>query len=224
MILYNVITIVDRSSLPTLHGICEELKLPVVLTNLGQGTATDEHLSLHNLSATEKAIVSTVADGELLKKITRQAKQKMFIDIPGNGIMMAIPLKSVCGQKTLAYITNGMTAGEGGKPEMQFEHELIIVVLNEGYSDDIMEAARSAGATGGTVLHAKGTLKESDAKFHGLSLAEEKDMIYIVASSEKKAAIMRAINECSAKNKEFGAFCFSLPISEVSGLRKFDEE
>lgn len=69
--------------------------------------------------------------------------------------MLAVPLKSVAGARTLAYLTDNREMG--GKPSMEFAHELIVVILNEGYSDFVMDAARSAGAGGGTVLHAKGT-------------------------------------------------------------------
>ncbi|MBQ4096863.1 MAG: P-II family nitrogen regulator [Clostridia bacterium] len=223
MELYYVICITDRKRSGDVVKICSELELPLVLTNLGRGTATSEHLSLYNLEEAEKAIVSTVADADSMRQIMRQAKRKMFIDIPGNGIIMAIPMKSVGGGKTLAYLTHGKMPN-GGTPNMQFENELIIVILNEGYSDAVMEAARSAGATGGTVLHAKGTMKNQTEKFFGVSLAEEKDMIYIVSTSEKKTAIMSAISKSAGTDTKCGAFCFSLPISEVAGIRKFDEQ
>lgn len=107
---------------------------------------------------------------------------------------------------------------------MNFEHELIIVILNEGYSDFVMDAARNAGATGGTVLHAKGTGKSRSEKFHKVSLAEEKDMIYILATAKKKAEIMKAINQDCGTDTKAGAICFSLPVSEVAGIRRLDEE
>lgn len=107
---------------------------------------------------------------------------------------------------------------------MNFDHELIIAILNEGYSDLVMDAARSAGARGGTVLHAKGTGKDMTEKFFGVSLAEEKDMVYIVASAAQKSDIMRAITRDAGTGTKAGAICFSLPISEVAGLRRFDDE
>ena len=107
---------------------------------------------------------------------------------------------------------------------MQFEHELIVVILNEGCSDTVMDAARSAGARGGTVLHAKGTGTTSAPKFFGVSLAEEKEMIYIVASAAQKAEIMHAVMRDAGPDTKAGAICFSLPISQIAGLRKFDEE
>ena len=105
---------------------------------------------------------------------------------------------------------------------MTFSHELIIAILNEGQSDFVMDAARSAGATGGTVLHAKGTGAGLAQKFFGVTLADEKDVVYIVARSGEKAAIMKAIKETAGPGTPAGAICFSLPISSVAGLRGED--
>ena len=107
---------------------------------------------------------------------------------------------------------------------MNFEYELIVVILNEGHSDMVMDAARSAGAGGGTVLHAKGTGGIGTEKFFGVSLADEKDVIYIVASGKEKAAIMNAINKEAGPSTKAGAISFSLPVSDVAGLRRLDEE
>ena len=223
MELYCVISITDRTAAEDILEICRDLDLSFTLTNLGRGTATSEHLSLNNLESSEKAVVSAFANGEDMRKMLRLAKIRLVMDIPGNGIMMAIPVMSVCGTKTLSFLTNGKQQ-EGGTPEMKFENELIIVILNEGYSDIVMDAARTAGAGGGTVIHAKGTGRKKAVRFFGVSLAEEKDMIYIVSPSSKKARIMNAITQKTGTETDAGAFCFSLPISEVAGLRKFDDE
>ena len=221
MELYYMIGVTERKKSQTLLDICKELNMPMVLTNLARGTATSEHLSLHNLDRSEKAVVSTVTDAAGVRRLMRQAKLKLYIDIPGNGIMMAIPLKSVAGGRTLGYLTDSTQTG--GKPAMDFSHELIMVIMNEGYSDTVMDAARSAGAGGGTVLHAKGTGRARAQKFFGVSLADEKDVVYIVAHADEKAAIMQAIADNAGPGTRAGAICFSLPISQVAGLRERDE-
>ena len=223
MELYYVMTIVDRSKGDEMIKLHNELNLTAVYETLGYGTATSEHLLLYDLQQTDKAIITTIATAPTLKQLIRNAKIKMFIDIPGNGIMMAIPLKSIGGGKNLAYFTLNQELG-GKAPAMNFENELIIVVLNEGYSDSVMDAARAAGATGGTVLHAKGTGREHAEKFYGVSLAEEKDMIYILAPTDKKTEIMKAITTQCGRETPMGAVCFSLPVSEVAGLRKLSED
>ena len=221
MELYYLITISDRDRAEMLSAIYHAAGTGMVLTKLGRGTATGEQLSSYGLDATEKAVVSTVADAEQTRQIFRAAKRKLFIDIPGNGVMMAIPLKSVAGGRTLGFLTDSTQTG--GKPAMDFSHELIMVIMNEGYSDTVMDSARSAGAGGGTVLHAKGTGGTRGEKFFSVSLADEKDMIYIIAHKDEKAAIMRSINEQAGPCTKAGAICFSLPISQVAGLRERDE-
>ena len=102
---------------------------------------------------------------------------------------------------------------------MNFEYELIVVVLNEGFSDQAMDAAREAGAGGGTVLHAKGTGGKRAEKFFSVRFADEKDMIYIVAHKDEKNAVMKAINKICGPSTEARGVCFSMPISSVMGLR-----
>lgn len=221
MELYYVIAVTDRGKAESMSALYRGAGLHMVLSMLGRGTATDEHLSIYGLDTSEKTVISAVASADEAALLLKSAKRKLFIDIPGNGIMLTVPLKSVAGGRTLAYLTD--CEKTGGKPKMEFEHELIIAILNEGYSDLVMDAARSAGAGGGTVLHAKGTGSTRAEKFFGVSLADEKDLIYIVAHKDEKAAIMRTVNEKAGPGTKAGAICFSLPISSVVGLRARDE-
>lgn len=217
MELYCVIAITDHERGEAMNTLYRAAGLRGILSIPGRGTATSEHLAIYGLDATEKYVISGVGNGVEAEGLIKSAKRKLFIDIPGNGVMLTVPLKSVAGGKTLAYLTDEQKLG--GAPRMDFEHELIIVILNEGYSDFVMDAARAAGAGGGTVLHAKGTGGTRGEKFFSVSLADEKDMIYIIAHKDEKAAIMRSINEQAGPGSRAGAICFSLPISSVAGLR-----
>ena len=221
MELYYVIAITDHDRGEAMNVLYRAAGLRGILSMPGRGTATSEHLAIYGLDATEKYVISAIGNGSEAEGLIKSAKRKLFIDIPGNGVMLTVPLKSVAGGKTLAYLTDEQKLG--GAPRMDFEHELIIVILNEGYSDFVMDAARAAGAGGGTVLHAKGTGGTRGEKFFSVSLADEKDMIYIIAHKDEKAAIMRSINEQAGPGTKAGAICFSLPISSVAGLRAREE-
>ena len=218
-----VMTIVSRARHEAMEDVIHSMKLPLALTLYAKGTATMEHLSLHGIAPTEYALILTVADEEQTRRLIRQTKLRMFIDIPGNGIMMSVPLKSVGGGKTMAYLTDNKTV-TGEMPDMNTTHELIVVILNEGCSDMVMAAARPAGATGGTVLNGKGTGARESEKFLGISLASEKDVVLIVAEKAKKAAIMKAIMKNAGPGTEAAAICFSLPVTNVEGLRRIDAE
>ena len=122
----------------------------------------------------------------------------------------------------MAYLTDNAVPGPG-VPELKFDYELIVTILNEGHTDPVMDAARAAGAGGGTVLHAKGTGAKRANKFFGVSLADEKEMIFIVSKTGEKAAIMKAIAERTGPGTPAGAICFSLPISAVAGLRVLED-
>ena len=218
MQLNYVIAILDRDKRDQYSSILKALKLNISLTMLGHGTATAQHLLLSGLTPTQKAIIGTIASPENTRRLIRETKLKMYIDIPGNGIMMAVPIKSVGGAATLARFTEHQTAGEG-TPDMNYDYELIYVIMNEGHSDDVMEAAWPAGAGGGTVIAAKGTGIQTSQKFMGMTLANEKEVVLIVAKAANKADIMRAIIEKAGSETPAGAICFSMPVSQVAGLR-----
>lgn len=95
---------------------------------------------------------------------------------------------------------------------------LIVTIINRGYADDVMAAAKTAGATGGTILTGRGTIKEDAAKFFGISLHAEKEMLLIVTSQEKKAAIMQAIISHTNKDEESKGIVFSVPVDKALGF------
>ena len=143
--------VVDRETEPRLEAIFQSAGTAVGLSQPASGTAGSEILARFGLANTEKRIVMTVAGRSQQRMIFQMARKLLYLDIPGNGILAAIPVKAVAGQQTLSYLTDSKITG--GVPSMDFEYELIVVVLNAGYADMVMDAAREAGAGGGTVLH-----------------------------------------------------------------------
>ena len=98
--------------------------------------------------------------------------------------------------------------------------ELIITITNEGYAENVMNAAKSAGATGGTTINGRGLESEKIIKFLGISIEPEKDIVLILTSLEKRNDIMNKIVEkCGLKTQGAG-ICFSLPVSHIIGLNK----
>ena len=98
------------------------------------------------------------------------------------------------------------------------DFELIFVVANEGYTDMIMDAAREAGAAGGTVIKAKGTGAEYTEKFFGFSIATEKEIHLIVTPAQGRNHIMKAIMEKAGLDSKAQSIVFSLPVSHAIGL------
>ena len=114
-------------------------------------------------------------------------------------------------------VRTGQISGDKGGKKMSENNsqELITVILNKGYADDAMAAARKAGAGGGTVVNARGTAREDDAKFFGMHIVPEKEMLMIVVPVEKKDAVLEAVRTLP---------CLSEPGSGIvfcSGVKSF---
>ncbi len=152
-----VISVVNRGAHDTVAEICNELMLPMTLTLNGKGTAVKSMRELLGIEITQKRAVITIADSEKTKQLISAVKRKLHIGVPGHGIVIAVPLKSVGGGKTLAYLNPGEEATKKEIPNINYAYELIVAITNEGCTDMVMNAARAAGARGGTVIHAKGT-------------------------------------------------------------------
>ena len=180
-------------------------------------------LDLLGIESTEKRVIMTVANPEKTRKFIKEMRRQVYIGIPGHGIIMAVPIKSVGGGKTLAYLNNGEQQPARYTPELNGKYELIVIVANEGRTDQVMNAARAAGATGGTVLHGKGTGSQNPKKFYNVSIASEKEVILMVAQNDRKAAIMQSVLHHAGPDSEAGAILFSLPVSEVAGFGLMDE-
>ncbi|MCK9471540.1 MAG: P-II family nitrogen regulator [Bacilli bacterium] len=99
-----------------------------------------------------------------------------------------------------------------------FKHELIVIISNHGFVDEIMETAKLNGARGGTVLHGRSTATEDAVKFFGIKVQPEKSIILIVTTKAKKSTIMKAVTDKHGVNTEARALCFSVPVSETVGF------
>ncbi len=102
---------------------------------------------------------------------------------------------------------------------MAEKHELIVVIINEGYSEKVMDAAREAGARGGTIIRARGTANKDIEKKYGLVITPQKEMVYILTNVKTRDAIMSAINKVGGIETNGQGIVFSLPASNVSGLK-----
>ena len=212
-----VISICDPRALDTLTGLCAELELPVSVVLHAHGTAVRSMLDILGIESNEKRVVLTIATQEKTRRLIDEQKRRLFIGVPGHGIVVSVPIKSIGGGKTVAFL-GGSQQPAKYTPELNYSYELIVAIANEGRTDLVMNAARSAGAAGGTVLNGKGTGSDKAEKFYSVSIAQEKEVILIVAKTEQKAGIMRAILEKAGPNTEAGTIVFSLPTSEVAGF------
>ena len=192
--------------------------------SLGFGTASNDIMDYLGLESNEKAVAVSVLEEETWFTVKKQLEKKLKIDAPGGGIAFTIPLSSIGGKKALHFLIENDNYQKQEETTLKNTvHDLIMVIAEHGYTDMIMDAARSAGAYGGTVIHAKGTGMEAAEKFMGVSLAAEKEIIYIVTKSEQKNDIMKAIMKDAGLDSKAKSICFSLPVTDTAGLRLIED-
>ena len=99
------------------------------------------------------------------------------------------------------------------------KYEVIVVVVNEGHSDKVMDAAREAGARGGTIAHARGSGTKDIEKKYGIVITPSKEMLYILVNENIRDNVMAAINKAAGLDTMGQGIIFSLPVDNVSGLK-----
>lgn len=222
--LYLMTTIVDRKIIKKYMDLYQENNLHVMFLFLGFGTAANEIMDYLGLESNEKAVAFSVLEEDSWLTIKKQLEKKLKIDAPGGGIAFTIPLSSIGGRKTLEFLLERQDYQKQEESTLKnTKHDLIIVIAEQGYSSLIMEAARSAGAYGGTIVHAKGTGGEAAEKFLGVSIAAEKEMVFIVTKSEQKNAIIQAIMKDAGLDSKAKSIAFSLPVTDTAGLRLIED-
>ena len=231
--MYLYITITQRSDGEEFLAFFKSRGVVTAYSALGRGTAKGKTLDLLGIEQSEKSVHYALLTKSMVDKMCRELSSEMQIDLPNRGIALALPLSSIGGASVLEYYTSGYAdsipkkkkkAEAEEEEEMQAKYELIIAVCEKGGAEIVMDAARAAGAAGGTIVHAKGTGAKYADKFFGLTLAEEKEMIYIISSIKGKKPIMRSIMQNAGIESKAHAVVFSLPVTDTAGFRLFGEK
>lgn len=224
--LYLMCAVLNRSHLVEVLSVFRKNGLDRDFIMLAHGTATSEVLSTFGLENAEKAVVLSLVSDTVWKAVKKELERKIKIDIPGTGIAFIVPVSSVGGKRELAFFTEDLNFTQS-REESELKgtsQELLIAIGNRGYSEQIMDAAREAGATGGTVIHANGTGQKRAEKFFGISLSSERELILIVSSAAKKNPIMQSIMQKAGLETDAKAIVFSLPVTDTAGLKLSDPE
>lgn len=224
--LYMMTTIAGGTMLPKFLGFYQEQGVNVNLITLGRGTAASEVMDYFGLESAEKAVILGMVTRDTWRVLKTGLQNRFRVDVPGTGIAFIMPLSAIGGKRELKFLTESQdfVKGEEENTLKDTTHELLVVIANQGYSNLIMEAAKSAGAGGGTVIHARGTGMERAETFFGVSLASEKEIIFIVTRTSQRADIMKAVMREAGMETKAKSIIFSLPVTSTAGLRLMEED
>ena len=221
--LYITSTIIDRKNSTKYIDLYKKDKLEVMYITLGEGTASGDILDYLGLEASEKMVIFNFVQQHDWMLTKKNLQRKLQIDAPGEGIAFLVPLSSIGGKRTLQFLLDRQELPESEEATLKdTTYELIIAIADQGNLEMVMDAARGAGAYGGTVIHAKGTGMEYAETYLGVTIAAEKAMIFIVTKKDQKNNIMKAIMEQAGMQSPAKTIVFSLPVTDTAGLRLVD--
>lgn len=195
-----------------------------VIRNFCRGATSDSVLNALGIERVERIMFRTLVTESVAANLRKGLLTEMRLGATGNGFYISVPADSIGGTNSKNYFLGEGPIVKREKENMEEKSKfvLLITIADKGNVDLIMEAAKSAGATGGTVVSGKGT-GTNIAKFFGVAISEEKEMVYIVAKRDFRDAIMKAIMEKAGKDSAAHGVVFSLPVDEVAGINGFAE-
>lgn len=182
------------------------------------GTADTKLLDYLGLGETDKDLVLSILPRDVAKETLLLLERRIELHKSGHGIAFTIPIGSILSVNAVNDPQNPLQGKKEENEVPQNEYDLIVICSNKGYTDDIMDAARSANAKGGTALHARRVGVQEAESFFGITIQPEKEVILILTEHAKKESVMRAVMEHPGLQAQTRAVVFSLPVGDVAGL------
>ena len=213
-----LVAIVDRGKSAALVEVYRSFRLPLEYICMGRGTADSRILDYLGLAQTQKDVVLAFAPARRVTEVMRGVDRRFDLSRPGRGVLFSCPLSGVSAQ--VPQLLNDGTPPQEKETyvEASQSFDLVVVIVNRGDIDLVMDAARSAGARGGTVVHGRRMGVDDVETRRGFVLEPEKDIVLMVVAHGQKLDVMRAVNKAAGITTPSRGVLFSLPVEEMMGL------
>lgn len=182
---------------------------------LGKGTVNNRILEFLGLSDVRKEIILMVAE----KKTAEQALEKLNdifkFEKPNHGIAFTIPVYAAIGTRYLK--SNNIKRERGVNNTM---YHAIIVIVDRGKAEDVIDAAEKAGSKGGTIIHGRGSGIHETSKLFSIEIEPEKEIVIILSEREKTDTIVSSIRKELKIDEPGNGIIFIQDVSKTYGLYK----
>jgi nitrogen regulatory protein PII len=185
---------------------------------VGKGTVKSELLHLLGIMETRKEIVVTIINEDREDTFFDEVSQKFGLDKPKHGIAFSMPVMNIVNVNDSGHESNQSQGAVGSGGAKNLDYKAIFVIVNRGLADDVLEAAESAGSTGGTVMHGRGFGSKEKETLFGIKIEPEKELVLIISKATKTEAIINAIAEKINVHEPNTGIIFVMDVDRTLGL------
>lgn len=197
--------------------------LPVLYRLRAEGTASSEMMDMLGLESRDKLIYISMIPRQFSDIILHKLWKECKLGESNTGIAFTIPVTGISAMMT--RMKWGIT-DEAISKITEKEHEmntearyvLVTAVVNRGFSTDVMEAAKKAGASGGTVVNGRRIGNEEVQSFWGITVQDEKDLVLILTEADNKVNLMREISQSCGMHSDAKGIVTAIPVDSLAGL------
>ena len=215
-----VITIVDRGFGQKMMDLYSRRHIVCHCQCAGHGTAASDIMDVFGLGITEQDIIFSLGTKKDVESFLYELKNDLRSYIESKGVVMSIPLTGI-GNMIGSFISGVSGNVEDNRKEVREldkNSSLLVITVNQGYTDEVMSAAKAAGAMGGTILRARWSDSDMIKNFYGFAMQQEKEVNMILAGNDIRNQIMEAVNSAYGLKTEAQAFVYSLAVDRAFKL------
>ncbi len=194
--------------------------LPIQYRLSAEGTASSEIMDTLGFGSVDKGILISTVPCAFGNEMLSLLHSELRLEMINSGIAFTI---SLTGASKVVFnmmnkINENIEDREMSEAIVESKYSLITTIVDRGFSSEVMNCAREAGARGGTIVHARAIENDEAIGFWGLSVQEEREMVLILVKKDEKLKIMSALAEKFGIKSDAKGIIVSLPIDSVMGL------
>lgn len=216
-----LVSVVDVPQSEKVLRLYRDTHVLVDFVCMAHGTAKTEMLDLLGIGETAKAIVLCLTDQERARLLLDRLGHGLQMRYPGKGIAFTVPINGI-GVRWHRLLMQMEVESEGAESMSKSERacglDAVVVVMERGYTNVAMDAARKAGARGGTVIAARGIAEDEVKRFFGIEIQAEKEIVFLIVRSEERQEVMTALMKAVGMNTRSHGLVLSVPLSSAIGL------
>ena len=193
------------------------LNVKINFQTVGFGTAPTEMLDIFGLGTNDKDIIISLGAEIDIRDMIANFGQRFQSHSKYGGLMIVIDISAASRvlNEILNFSDNQNNEREAVNMQNEHHNNLIVISVNEGYSEDVMQVARKAGATGGTVIKGRLADIEQFAEFVNTKVDGEREMLCILAPSKVSRQIMEDVNREFGVTSQANGIIFALPTEKA---------